>query len=94
LNSLKYNKEEEGRKRQLAKELARIKKENKALSEKKMELEKLMNKNHTKIVNGKVYIRELKKRLIDFKKHNDGVDYKSIQAEDVTELKEKITQLE
>jgi hypothetical protein len=41
-----------------------------------MELEKVMNKNHAKIVNGKVYIRELKKRLIDFKKNNDGVDYK------------------
>lgn len=94
LNSLKYNKEEEGRRKQLAKELARIKKENKSLTEKKMELEKLMNKNHTKIVNGKVYIRELKKRLIDFKKNNDGVDYKQIEAGDVSELKEKIAELE
>lgn len=93
LNALKYNKEEEDRRQQLSNQLKKIKQENKDLMEKKGKLEKIMNKNHVKIVNGKVYIRELKKRLHDFKKKNDGVDYRKISEADVTELKEKIEAL-
>lgn len=93
LNALKYNKEEEKRKSELAKELKKIKKNNKELMEKKAKLEKIMNKNHVKIVNGKVYIRELKKRLHDFKKKNDGIDYRKISEKDVEEMKDKIETL-
>lgn len=53
-----------------------------------------MNRNHTRIVNGKQQIRDLKKRLVDFKKNNDGVDYKSISEQDVNDLKEKLKELE
>lgn len=93
LNALKYNKEEEHRRKELAKELKKIKEDNKELIEKKSKLEKIMNRNHVKIVNGKVYIRELKKRLHDFKKSNDGIDYRKITEQDVEELKEKIEAL-
>lgn len=54
----------------------------------------MMNRNHTRIVNGKQQIRDLKKRLVDFKKNNDGVDYKSISEQDVNDLKEKLKELE
>ena len=94
LKGLRFNKEEKKRKEELTDELNKIKKENKSLTEKKQELEKEVNKNHTKIVNGKMYIRDLKQRLHDFKKSNDGVDYKNISEKDVEELKKKIKELD
>lgn len=90
LKDLRYNKEEENRRDELAAELKKIKQENKLLVEKKTELEKIINKNHTKIINGKVYIRELKHRLDDFKKKNDGVDYRNISEKEVEDLKNQI----
>lgn len=93
LKGLRFSKEEQKRKAELNDEISSIKKENKLLVEKKLELEKDVNKNHSKIVNGKLYIRELKQRLQDFKKNNDGIDYKNITSQDVDELKVKIKEL-
>jgi hypothetical protein len=94
LHNLQDSETHENRRKELLEELNEIKRENKVLMEKKGELEKQLNKNHSKLVNGKLYIRELEKKIEDHKKKYDGTDLKNITEEDIENLKEKMMILE
>jgi hypothetical protein len=94
LASLAGNEDQEARKKQLLQELYDIKQDNKLLVEKKQELEKELKKNHSKMFDGKIYIRELQRRIEQHKKRFPGEEARGISEEDVERMKEKIRDLE
>ena len=94
LASLTGNDDQEARKKQLLQELHEIKAENKVLVEKKQELEKELKKNHSKMFDGKIYIRELQRRIEQHKKRFPGDDLRGISEDDVERMKSKIRELE
>ena len=64
------------------------------LMDSKKELDKKMYNYHQKIINSKVYIRDLTKKLDEHKKNNvNNNDYKNITENDIKKLEEKIEQM-
>lgn len=94
LHGFGFNQEEEERKSELVSELREVKAENKNLHDQKAEMEKALNKNHQKVINSKVYIRDLKKKLEEHKHKSDGHDYKNITEEDLMEMEQKVKDLQ
>jgi chromosome segregation ATPase len=94
LEKLKGGEDQERRKENLLEELRNIKQENKILMDKKTELEKELKKNHSKMFDGKIYIRELQKRIEQHKKRFPGEDMRGITEDDIERLKDKINELE
>lgn len=94
LEKLKGGEDQERRKENLLEELKNLKQENKILMDKKSELEKELKKNHSKMFDGKIYIRELQKRIEQHKKRFPGEEMRGITEDDIENLKEKIHDLE
>ena len=94
LEKLKGGEDQERRKETLLEELKNIKQENKILMDKKTELEKELKKNHSKMFDGKIYIRDLQKRIEQHKKRFPGGEVRSITEDDIDLLKDKIRELE
>ena len=94
LSSLRQHEDNEERKKQLLEELKNVKSENKVLIDKKQELERELKKNHAKLFDGKLYVRELQKRIEQHKRRMPGDDLRGISEADVDKLKDKIQQLE
>jgi hypothetical protein len=96
VNSLGDNREDEIRRRNLNEELLEIKNENKILQEKKQEMDKELNKNHAKLVNGKMYIRELEKKIEEYKSSKKGLsaEARNISQEDIEGLRRTLAELE
>lgn len=94
LEKLKGGEDQEQRKQALMDELRTFKQENKLLMDKKTELEKELKKNHSKMFDGKIYIRELQKRIEQHKKRFPGDEMRSITDDDLELLRQKIKDLE
>lgn len=98
LSSLKAPEDNEDKKSQILTELQETKSENKILLEKKQELEKEIKKNHSKLFDGKMHVRELQKRIEAHKKRfpaKEGEDGPRIITEDDVEMmKDKVRELE
>ena len=89
------NKMEEERKQKLLFELNEKKRESKRLLEEKTEIDKIVEKNHTKLVNGKIQVRELEKKIDSFKnnKNKDELQKRQISKEDLEVAKAELDQL-
>lgn len=94
LEKLKGGEDQERRKENLLEELRNLKQENKILMDKKSELEKELKKNHSKMFDGKIYIRELQKRIEQHKKRFPGEEMRGITEDDIENLKDKIREFE
>lgn len=94
LEKLKGGEDQERRKEALLEELKNLKQENKILMDKKTELEKELKKNHSKMFDGKIYIRELQKRIEQHKKRFPNEEMRGITEDDIELLKERIRELD
>lgn len=94
LDKLKGGEDQEKKKDHLLEDLKSIKLENKLLIEKKTELERELKKNHSKMFDGKLYVRELQRRIEQHKKRFPNEEMRGITEEDIDRLKEKIKDLE
>lgn len=98
LANLKSPEDNDDKKSAVLAELQETKAENKILLEKKQELEKEIKKNHSRLFDGKMYVRELQKRIENHKKKfgtKDGEDAPRIITEDDVEMmKDKVKELE
>ena len=66
------NQLEEDKKAELIGEMRFLKAENSEIHNRLASLDKVTNRNHEKIVSSKVYIRELKNKIIDHQKRQPG----------------------
>jgi hypothetical protein len=93
LGGLRYTEEEENQKKEIYVELRELKNQNKHLHDQRTALDKDLSKNHQKIVNSKMYVRSLHKKLEEYKKKSDGHDYANIKEGDLVEMESKIEDL-
>jgi len=94
LHELRGSEDQEARKAELLHELQETKQENKILLEKKQELEREIKQNHAKLFDGKLYVRELQKKIDAHKKRFPNEELKAISKEDVQRMREQIRDLE
>lgn len=94
LEKLKGGEDQERKKDILLEELKTIKLENKLLIEKKTELERELKKNHSKMFDGKLYIRDLQRRIDQHKKRFPDEEMRGVTEDDIDRLKDKIKDLE
>ena len=96
VSHIEENNTELNRKRQLEEELFELKKQSKILAEKKIEVYKMLNKNHAKLIDGRIHVRELEKRLDHFKTHKktDPIDSKDITRMDIEKSKQELADQE
>lgn len=94
LEKLKGGEDQERKKDILLEELKTIKLENKLLIEKKTELERELKKNHSKMFDGKLYIRDLQRRIDQHRKRFPDEEMRGVTEDDIDRLKDKIKDLE
>ena len=94
LQELKGSEDQEAKKSELLHELQETKQENKILLEKKQELEREIKQNHAKLFDGKIYVRELQKKIDAHKKRFPNEEMRAITSEDVQRLRAQIRELE
>jgi len=89
-------KADDDRKNKLKEELDNLKRDYKILFEKKTENDKLLNKNHAKIVDGKMKVRDLEKKYEIYKqqKKPDDPELKYLSKETLDKVKEELADLE
>ena len=86
------NGKEEDRKESLMEELSEMKRESKSLMEVKADIEKQLEKNHNRLVNGRIQVREMEKRLEEYKtnKRKGDVSKKRVGREEVEEIRREL----
>lgn len=85
-----HNDEYEEHKNNIIVELRSLKDEIKELKDEKTSIDKDMNKYHQKIVNAKIYVRNLKSKLEEYKKKHGTHEYNNVKEEDLEDMEEKI----
>ena len=94
LQEMRGTTDQEMKKKEMQAELQDIKQENKLLVEKKQELERELKKNHSKMFDGKILVRDLKRKIEQHKKRFADESLKEITDEDIEKLREQIWQLD